>query len=194
MYMRHLFSYDSDGILVGTHSYQQAGVRGWPAHYECDNPDSQQPDTRAWLGNLKTKPTGGLIFYECEHPGVGDPCACAADRQRNYYVEDGKFAALPVLVVELDGAGVEADGTVSRPVGAKLAMRISCEAPIETVKVEQSAQPQLLATTENNVEVAAVDGVAAIDVWAPAQGMMGTLRISCRRCRSFRFNIRGWGS
>jgi len=196
--VRHLFSYGANGTIIGTHAYQQAstGLRGWPDHYECDNPNTEQPDSRAWLDALTMKPAGGFIFYECPHSGAEDPCVCAAEQMADHYVEGNLFVPLPTVVVQLSGVAVAANTVVSYPVGTLLKLQISCAGSAATaVVVAQSKNPQVLDTTEACVEAVMANGMAEeIDVYAPAQGMVGALSISGSRFRSFNFSIRGWGS
>lgn len=195
--MRHLLSYDATGEITGIHSHRQAatGLRGWPLRFELDNPDTVEPDSRAWLDSFKKKPTGGFVFHDCECPGTSTTCKCAAECVRDSRVEDGKivFAGRQLMIVQVNGVGVEGDSVLSRSPGTALKMNVICDG-CESVIVQQSARPQVLESTESELTIQLVAGKTEIVAYAPAQGLVGTLRITGVGFHPFLLAIRGWGS
>jgi hypothetical protein len=195
--MRHYLSYSAEGEITGIHAHQQAttGLRGWPEHFEIDNPDTEQPDSRTWLDNLKTKPTGGFIRYECPCSPAQQDCNCANERRLSHYIEGGEFVARTTAIVQIDGEAVEPDATVSRPPGSVLKLKVLCDDPDETVTILQTVAPQLLESTDPTIALPVVDGATAeVNVYSPAQGFTGSLYITSRCFRPVKLNIRGWGS
>ncbi len=197
--MKHYLSYDADGTIFGACSYSEAytGLSGWPDVYEIDNPDTAHEPSRLWRASAKRPPTGGYLHYDCRCPRTARNCNCASVVRMANYVVEGRLTAKLATVVLLDGVEVEASGyTISRLPGStvEVKVRIPGAPDGERIAVAQSAR-QVLATAELMVEMTTTNGALPdFDAYAPAQGIVGALRIFGRVCTLMEVRIRGWGS
>lgn len=195
--MRHLLGYDATGEITGIHSHRQAatGLRGWPQSFELDNPDTVDPDSRAWLDSFKKKPTGGFVFYDCECPGTEAACKCAVTCVKDNHVKNGEIvsAERQLMIVQIAGESIAGESILDHPPGTALKLELTCDG-CESVIVQQSARPQVLESTESELTIQLVAGKTEIVAYAPALGLVGTLRITGVGFHPFRLAIRGWGS
>jgi hypothetical protein len=195
--MKHYLAYQSDGSISGICSYQQAGtgLRGWPDDYELDNPESDHTETRNWLASAKNPPTGGHIRYDCPCPRTAAQCNCASVIQMTRWVSDGQLTDKITTFMKVDGEIVASGSVISRPPGTPIALRFEFDGVPdgEVIGLSQFATPMVLESTETAIPTPASGGAIETIAYAPAQGLVGAVRVFGRICTMMEVRIRGWG-
>lgn len=195
--MKHYLSYAENGAIFGINPYGSAsGLRGWPDEYEIDDPNTTHEPSQTWREGARQPPGGGYLRYDCPCPRSARNCNCATVMCLSKYVVDGHLIDKLAISVTVDGEQAVSGQVFDKPPGSKTTVGIRIdEAPDgETIAVMQDTMPQIMLTSEPMIEMATVEGALPdVDVYAPAQGFVGRLRIAGRICTMMEVRIRGWG-
>lgn len=199
--MKHYLSHDTKGKIVGIHSFGHAQMKlgGWPDDRLLEDAASAHEH----VVNMRTKelngPNGAIEFiaYNCPCDPTLQRCNCAANKSATARVADGKLVDKKVGAVVIDGSPVTNGGTIKRPPGTKVELRV-----VSADAVEGSA----FSVFQGSVALMDVDGAGPLDltftkgvslplsVFAPAQGLTGGLRIYGDDLAPIVVHVRGWAS
>ncbi len=195
--MRHFLSYDTNGKLLGIHTYvhQPSQLGGWPADYDLENPASTNENVTAWKNGLKTPGIDGFVLYECPCSPTMKTCSCPSDRFADSYLDNGDLTPRPASGLLIDNGPVSTGSTIDSPPGTIMKLKVTCAGAPDgsSVTIAQSPFVQVLDTSDATVDLAITSGeTPEINLTAPAQGMCADLRIGGDHVQQMSLKIRGW--
>jgi len=198
--MKHYFTHDAKGRLVGVHTYHHEGTKlgGWPDHIR---PEHDEPEHEV-AQNLRDSHLGkengavGFVAYDCPCPPTKTRCNCAGVKLGHSRLVDGKLVNKKTGGFIVDGAPVTHGTKIKRPPGTPIQVYIACVgiADGEKAIVYQGGRVQLI-DADKPIELTFKDGrTENLDVVAPAQGFLGAIRVQADDMVGLELAVLGWGA
>lgn len=198
--MKHYFSHDANGRLVGIHCYHHEGTKlgGWPDHIRPDDEDAEHEAARS----LRKEQLGGangaveFIVYNCPCPPTMTRCACPSMKLGIARVVDGKLVDKKAGGLLVDGALVADGATIKRPPGSKVMVSIVCVGVINTsaVTIYQTPQVRIL-DADKPIQLVFTDGQSeGFELVAPVQGLTGAIRAIADDVQPLTLHLLGWSA
>lgn len=194
--MKHYFSYDANGQLIGIHVHSHAGTKlnGWGADCCLEDPDCEHHVAK----HLREKILGstaavGFIPYNCSCSPTEQECQCTSLIVATKRVSEG------VLVSKVRGAFVKGgeilpENTVlTQTPGEKFLMKMVAVGVPNGTTVRLIDRPGVALFSPSPVDLTFTDGeTPEIEVTTPAQGLTGYLLAISGLTIPLQLAIRGW--
>jgi len=194
--MRNYMSYDSSGRLVGIHTHRHAGtgMSGFASDCRLENQNCPNPLSKWFRENVVGKNgVVGFVAYNCPCSPTKQDCTCVNHAYATSRVVDGVLVAKHSIALLVNGDLVEAGTTIKAPPGTKMQVEVVAVGIADGATVDVH-QRSTVAITEDPITTLTFSNEKsnAIEVTAPAQGMVGQITFTGLELIASALNVRGW--